>query len=63
MMRFETEVVVPYGAREASLHLRLSGEERTYCGRDCTGWPLADGTDLKEFMETSYACKRCKAKI
>lgn len=55
------EVVVPYGNANGSLHLRFDGDYRTFCGRECDGWPVAEGKSFRAAMDSAYICKRCRA--
>lgn len=55
------EVVVPHANPNGSLHLRFDGDYRTFCGRECEGWPVVDGKSFSTALDSAYICKRCRA--
>lgn len=55
----EVETVIPYGNSTGLLHLRFNGDYKTFCGRECEGWPISDKR-FSETVDSSYCCKRCR---
>ena len=53
-----TEVVIPHGNPNASLHFRFAGDYVTFCGRECDGWVKAD-TTFAQAITRAYTCKKC----
>ncbi|MBB5985971.1 hypothetical protein HNP60_001945 [Sphingobium sp. B1D3A] len=56
--RSGNEVVIPYGNPNAALHIRLAGDYRTFCGRECEDWTVAD-TKFVQAIDSAHTCKRC----
>ena len=62
-LQHTTEVVVPYASRNGLNHLRVSGDYRTNCGRECEGWSVVEDISLSELIDSPYFCKKCKANL